>query len=79
MIIFTNQDIGTITKITSKYKIEKQAKSGAISPIEVTLKAGPTGMDSSMIELFQALKIQTKVKLIFNAIKGYQESIRNYQ
>lgn len=60
-IIFTNSDISKVTAITSKFIVEKQAKSGAISPIEVILKAGPTGMDSSQIEYFQALKIQTKV------------------
>jgi len=61
MIIFTNQDLGKITDITSKFLVEKQAKVGAVSPIEVTLQAGSTGMDSSQIEYFQALKIPTKV------------------
>jgi len=61
LIIFTNEDVSKITDITSKFIIEKQAKAGAISPIEVTLPAGPTGMDSSQIEYFQALKINTKV------------------
>jgi large subunit ribosomal protein LP0 len=61
MLIFTNEELGKITEITSKFVVEKQAKTGAISPIEVTLKAGPTGMDSSQIEYFQALNIRTKV------------------
>ena len=61
LLIFTNEELGKITEITSKFIIEKQAKTGAISPIEVTLPAGPTGMDSSQIEYFQALKIPTKV------------------
>lgn len=61
LLIFTNEDISKITEITQKFIIEKQAKVGAISPIEVTLQAGPTGMDSSQIEYFQALKINTKV------------------
>jgi hypothetical protein len=61
MIIFTSADLSKVTDITAKYKVEKQAKVGSVSPIEVTLKAGPTGMDSSQIEMFQALKIQTKV------------------
>jgi len=64
-IIFTNSDVGKVTGITNKFIVEKQARSGAISPIEVILKAGPTGMDSSQIEYFQALKIQTKVNLLF--------------
>jgi large subunit ribosomal protein LP0 len=61
MLIFTNEELSKITEITSKFIVEKQAKVGAISPIEVTLPAGPTGMDSSQIEYFQALKIPTKV------------------
>lgn len=61
LIIFTNEELSKITEITSKFVVEKQAKTGAISPIEVTLPAGSTGMDSSQIEYFQALKIPTKV------------------
>ena len=61
LLIFTNEEIGKITEITSKFIVEKQAKVGAISPIEVVIQAGPTGMDSSQIEYFQALKIPTKV------------------
>lgn len=60
-IIFTNSEVSKVTEVTDKFLVEKQAKVGAISPIEVILKAGPTGMDSSQIEYFQALKIQTKV------------------
>ncbi len=61
LIIFTNEEVSKVTDITSKFFVEKQAKVGSISPIEVTLPAGPTGMDSSQIEYFQALKITTKV------------------
>lgn len=60
-VIFTNKDIGEITKITDSYKIEKQAKVGSISPLEIIIPAGPTGMDASQIEYFQNLKIITKV------------------
>lgn len=60
-LIFTNSDTSKITEITNKFIVEKQAKAGAISPIEVTLPAGPTGMDASQIDYFQALKIPTKV------------------
>ena len=61
LLIFTNEDLGKITEVTSKFIIEKEAKTGAISPIEVIIPAGSTGMDSSQIEYFQALKIPTKV------------------
>ena len=60
-LIFTNEDVGKINDITKQFIIEKQAKVGAPSPVEVIIPAGPTGMDSSQIDYFQALKIQTKV------------------
>lgn len=60
-VIFTNSDLSKVQEITNKFIVEKQAKPGAISPVNVTIPAGPTGMDSSQIEFFQALKIQTKV------------------
>ena len=61
LLIFTNKDIADISNITSKYVIEKQAKPGQLSPVEIIIPAGPTGMDSSQIDYFQALKIPTKV------------------
>ena len=61
LLIFTNKDIGEISAITGKYVIEKQAKPGQLSPVEIIIPAGPTGMDSSQIDYFQALKIPTKV------------------
>ena len=61
LLIFTNKDIAEISNITAKYIIEKQAKPGQLSPVEIIIPAGPTGMDSSQIDYFQALKIPTKV------------------
>ena len=61
LLIFTNKDLADINAITSKYIIEKQAKPGQFSPVEIIIPAGPTGMDSSQIDYFQALKIPTKV------------------
>jgi large subunit ribosomal protein LP0 len=61
LLIFTNRDISEISNITGKYIIEKQAKPGQLSPVEIIIPAGPTGMDSSQIDFFQALKIPTKV------------------
>ena len=60
-LIFTNKDLGEITKITDQFKLEKQAKVGSSSPIEVIIPAGPTGMDASQVEFFQQVRIQTKV------------------
>lgn len=60
-LIFTNKDVSDVTKISDQFKIEKQSKVGAISPVEITLPAGPTGMDASQVDYFQNLRIQTKV------------------
>jgi large subunit ribosomal protein LP0 len=60
-MIFTNGDVSAISALLTKFKIIKDGKHGAISPIEVTIPAGPTGMDASQIEYFQNLKIPTKV------------------
>ena len=60
-LIFTNKDISEITTITNNFKVEKQSKVGALSPVEIILPAGPTGMDASQVEYFQNLRIQTKV------------------
>ena len=61
LLIFTNKDLADIHAVTSKYVIEKPANPGQISPVEIIIPAGPTGMDSSQIDYFQALKIPTKV------------------
>jgi len=61
LLIFTDKDLGDINTIINKYVIEKQAKPGQFSPVEIIIPAGPTGMDSSQIDYFQALKIPTKV------------------
>ena len=60
-LIFTNKDIGDVVKIANQYELKKQAKNGQISPIDVTLPAGPTGMDASQVDFFQNFRIQTKV------------------
>jgi len=71
--LFTNKDVSEVSKIADQYKIEKQSKVGAISPVEITLPAGPTGMDASQVYYFQNLRIQTKVErnqlTIINATK----------
>lgn len=38
-----------------------EAKAGSIAPIDVTIPAGPTGMDPSMTSFFQVLGISTKI------------------
>jgi len=43
-------------------KVEAQAKAGAISPCDVWIKAGPTGMEPTQTAFLQALNIATKIQ-----------------
>jgi large subunit ribosomal protein LP0 len=61
LFIFTNEEISTITEITSKFLVEKQAKPGSIATCDVIIPKGPTGMDSSRAYYFGAMKIPFKV------------------
>jgi len=61
MIIFTNEELHKITEITKKFVVEKSAKVGSLSPVQVIIPAGPTGLDASQIEYFGAMRIATKV------------------
>jgi len=60
-MIFTNGDLAEIKKILDAQTREAPAKIGSIAPIEVTIPAGPTGLDPKQTSFFQALNIQTKI------------------
>lgn len=63
--------LGDIRTQILEQKINKQAKAGAISPCEVIVEAGPTGMEPTKTSFFQALNIPTKIN------KGQIEIINN--
>lgn len=60
-IIFTNGDLTEIKKILDSQKREAPAKVGSLAPADVTIPAGPTGLDPKQTQFFQALSIQTKI------------------
>lgn len=60
-LIFTNGDLGAIKKVLDSEKREAPAKVGSIAPADVTVPAGPTGLDPKQTQFFQALSIQTKI------------------
>lgn len=60
-LIFTNGDLSDIKAILDTQKREAPAKIGALAPSDVTVPAGPTGLDPKQTSFFQALKIQTKI------------------
>lgn len=60
--IFTNEPVFDLKPIIEANKVQTAAKVGAISPIDVTVPPGPTGMDPSQISFFHALQITTKIQ-----------------
>lgn len=60
-LIFCNDNLSEIKTLLKNYQCSKGAKVGAISPSDVTLPPGPTGMDPKQTSFFQALSIQTKI------------------
>jgi large subunit ribosomal protein LP0 len=60
-LLFTNDDVKSIEAVIDKYKVQAPARIGAISPIEVIIPAGNTGMEPTATSFFQALNIATKI------------------
>jgi len=59
--IFTNGDLSQITDIIEGNKKQAAAKMGAVSPCNVTVPKGTTGMEPTQTAFFQALNIATKI------------------
>jgi len=60
-LIFTKKELGSIKKLTDENRVESPARAGAISPTEVIVPAGNTGMEPTKTSFFQALQIATKI------------------
>jgi large subunit ribosomal protein LP0 len=71
--IFTDQPIFDIKTLVEANKVPAPARVGILAPIDVTVPAGPTGMDPSQISFFHALQISTKIN------KGQIEITKDYQ
>lgn len=59
--VFTNDDLVDIRKEIEENKVPAAARSGAFAPTDVTIPAGPTGLDPGQTAFFQALAISTKI------------------
>lgn len=59
--VFTNEDLLDIRDVISGNQKEAPAKAGAISPVDVMVPAGNTGMGPEKTSFFQALAIPTKI------------------
>lgn len=72
-IFATNCTLDEIRSIISEYKVMSAAKAGQISLVDWKIPSGPTGMDPSQTNFFQALNIGTKI------VKGQIELVSEYQ
>ena len=59
-LIFSNGDLGEVKAVLGRNSRPSAAKPGMIAPDDVTVPAGPTGLDPKQTAFFQNLQIQTK-------------------
>jgi len=59
--VFTNANLSEVRKLVLENKVPAAAKSGSLAPADVTVPAGPTGLDPGQTNFFQALNIATKI------------------
>jgi len=60
-LCFTDRPVAEIVAVFERYRIQAPARVGAISPVEVVIQAGNTGMEPTQTSFFQALNITTKI------------------
>jgi large subunit ribosomal protein LP0 len=60
--IFSDAPIYDLKPIIEANRIPAPAKVGTLAPAEVTIPAGPTGLDPSQISFFHTLNISTKIQ-----------------
>jgi large subunit ribosomal protein LP0 len=60
-LAFTNKTVQDLVAVFDKYRVQAPARVGTISPVEVIIPAGNTGMEPTQTSFFQALNIMTKI------------------
>lgn len=60
-LVFTSGDLNDLRADIAKFVVGAPARVGLVAPKDVTVPAGPTGMDPSQTSFFQALNIATKI------------------
>merc|ERR1712232_1546498 len=60
-LLFTDSDLSELRDIIKEQKVAAPAKAGAISPINVTIPAGDTGLEPTQTAFLQALNIATRL------------------
>jgi len=59
--IFTDGDLNAVRKQVIDFKMPANAKAGVLAPTDVTVPAGPTGLDPGQTGFFQTLNVATKI------------------
>ena len=59
--VFTNSDLPKVRDLILANRVPAPARVGAISPVDVVVPAGPTGVDPGQTSFFQVLQIPTKI------------------
>jgi len=77
--VFTNGDVASIRERILENKVGAPARVGAISPCDVSLNAGPTGLDPGQTAFLQALNIPTMIVKGQIEIKTQVELIKEGQ
>jgi large subunit ribosomal protein LP0 len=60
-LIFSDSSVYSLKQQIESNKVPTEAKLGALSPIDFSVPAGPTGLDPSQINFFHALNVSTKI------------------
>jgi large subunit ribosomal protein LP0 len=60
-LVFTNGDLAEVRKTVEGLRVSAPAKAGAISPVEVLIPKGDTGLEPTQTGFLQALNIATKI------------------
>lgn len=77
--VFTNGDVAAIRSLILANKVGAPARVGAISPCDVDLAPGPTGLDPGQTAFLQALNIPTMIVKGQIEIKNAVELIKEGQ
>lgn len=59
--VFCRDNLTEVKDKLKEFKCTKGAKVGIVSPCDVVIQPGPTGLDPKQTNFFQALNIQTKI------------------
>jgi len=60
-MVFTKEAVGPMRKELIGRQKQCAAKAGVISPVDVSVPAGPTGMEPTQTAMFQAMDIPTRI------------------